>query len=108
MSVFQNSGMSFEDMRSEEGRKKMQDIMTNAMNSSAATTEETSSGLYPDGTLLKIHGLRNKEIFYMEDGMRRSIPDWDFFLCMKFELSKVISLSESEVNAIPLGSPLQV
>ncbi len=28
MSVFQNSGMSFEDMRSEEGRKKMQEIMT--------------------------------------------------------------------------------
>lgn len=27
MSVFQNSGMSFEDMRSEEGRKKMQEIM---------------------------------------------------------------------------------
>ncbi|MEI7576706.1 MAG: hypothetical protein WCK51_07425 [Armatimonadota bacterium] len=27
MSVMQNSGMSFEDMRSEEGRKKMQEIM---------------------------------------------------------------------------------
>jgi hypothetical protein len=40
--------------------------------------------------------------------MRRSIPDWEFFLCMKFELSKVISLTESEINAIPLGSPLQV
>ena len=87
---------------------KLQDIVTNAMNSSAATTEESSSGLYPDGTSLKIHGLRNKETFYVEDGMRRSIPDWEFFLCMKFELSKVISLTESAINAIPLGSPLQV
>jgi hypothetical protein len=33
MSVFQNSGMSFEDMRSEDGRKKMQDVMTKQMDS---------------------------------------------------------------------------
>lgn len=33
MSVFQNSGMSFEDMRSEEGRKKMQDIIAKQMDS---------------------------------------------------------------------------
>lgn len=45
MSVFQNSGMSFEDMRSEEGRKKMQDIMTKQMDS---MKKEVEGWLTPD------------------------------------------------------------
>ena len=45
MSVFQNSGMSFEDMRSEEGRKKMQDIMTKQMDS---MKKEIEGWLTPD------------------------------------------------------------
>jgi hypothetical protein len=45
MSVFQNSGMSFEDMRSEEGRKKMQDIMAKQMDT---MKKEVEGWLTPD------------------------------------------------------------
>lgn len=45
MSVFQNSGMSFEDMRSEDGRKKMQDVMTKQMDS---MKKEIEGWLTPD------------------------------------------------------------
>jgi hypothetical protein len=53
-------------------------------------------------------GFRSKEIFYIEGGQRRSIPDWDYFVCMKFEISKVLALSEEILNNIPLGIPLQI
>ncbi len=68
MSVFQNSGMSFEDMRSEEGRKKMQDIMTKQMDS---MKKEVESWLTPEQTKrvveisLQVNGFRsilNKDV----------------------------------------------
>ena len=74
-------------------------------NTTLMTTSKLQSD-YEDGSLLK--SAKRKEIFYMENGRKRSIPDWDYFLCRKFDLKKVIVVSSEILDAIPTGEPLQI
>jgi hypothetical protein len=71
---------------------------------SAASKELTAQ--YPDGSLLKM--AKSREIYYMENGYKRSIPDWDYFLCRKFDIKKVIVVSDSVFQSIPTGDPLTI
>lgn len=59
---------------------------------------------YPDGTLVK--GARDREIFLVQNGMRRGIPSWDTFVNMKFSLSQVKIMPNEDVFRIPLGEPM--
>lgn len=50
--------------------------------------------------------VRAKEIFFIRDGRKHSIPNWDTFLAMKLDMAKVISLEAVEYEEIPLGETL--
>lgn len=51
--------------------------------------------------IIKVHN--QAEIFYLVNGTRHSIPDFDTFNAMKFDLSKVILVSIDFMQSIPLG-----
>jgi len=61
---------------------------------------------FPDGTIIKLEGKKHQSIYYMEKGRKRWIPDWDTFVYMKLDMGKVMNLSPSEFEAIPLGPEL--
>jgi hypothetical protein len=53
-----------------------------------------------------IVGKGGKEIFLVENKTRRPFPDFETFVKMKFETSKVKHASDAIMAAIPLGAPL--
>lgn len=59
---------------------------------------------YSNGTLVRLHG--GREIFIIENGSKRSIPNFDTFIAMKLDLNKVVSLSPDEFDAIPSGESM--
>lgn len=61
-----------------------------------------SSG-FSEGSLLKGSG---PEIFLIEDGKRRHVPDPHTFDAMGLEWGKVRTLSDDELSRVPLGEPL--
>jgi hypothetical protein len=61
---------------------------------------------YPDGMLVREEGWNHKEIFYIKDGTRRSIPDWDTFTAMNLDVNKVTALPVTEFDSIPVGQPM--
>ncbi|MDJ1172572.1 S8 family serine peptidase [Roseofilum capinflatum] len=56
-----------------------------------------------DGTLLQGFG---SEVYYMENGDRRLIPDGVTFNTMGLDLADIEQVSNDDINAIPLGEPL--
>ena len=84
-------------MQEEAVTQKELDLMPTGMD--IAKTE-----FYADGTLVEAH--KSKEIFVVEGGMRRSIPNWDTFLYNNFSAAKIKFLPLEAVLAIPLGEPL--
>ena len=71
-----------------------------------AASKPLTVGHFPDGSLLKLG--KSREIYYVENGHKRSIPDWDYFLCRKFDIKKVIVVSDSVFQSIPTGDPLTI
>lgn len=65
-----------------------------------------AAGDLPDNTLVKLDSKHAPEIFVMEDGKKRSIPDWSTFVAMHFELGKVVHMPQEKFDAIEVGSPL--
>jgi hypothetical protein len=59
--------------------------------------------VWPEGSLVQGP---NVHIYVIEDGLRRHIPDPETFSAMGFDWSRVMAISEVELNAIPLGRPL--
>jgi hypothetical protein len=57
----------------------------------------------PDGTLLQAS---TGEVYVMQNGMRRWIPNWSTFIANGYRSSDVQAISDPELNAIPLGIPL--
>jgi len=64
--------------------------------------DDDSMIIYPDGTLLKASG---PEIDRMEAGRRRWIPDPPTFNCMGLNWNAVQTISDSEWNLTPKGTP---
>jgi hypothetical protein len=53
-----------------------------------------------------IQGQNGKQIFYVENGKRRGIPDFDTFLAYNFTMADVIVISDTKMATVPLGDPL--
>jgi hypothetical protein len=47
-----------------------------------------------------------KEFFYIANGSKHSIPNWDTFVYMNLDARKVNSLGGAEFDEIPRGEPL--
>lgn len=58
---------------------------------------------YPDGTLLKGTA---PEIYLLESGKRRHVPDVNTFNAMGFNMGMVQQIADKELSAIPLGAEL--
>lgn len=48
----------------------------------------------------------SRQVFLIQNSTRRAVPDLDTFFAMKLDLSKIIVLSDNELNSIPQGSSL--
>ena len=44
--------------------------------------------------------------YLIENGVRRPIPDWDTFLSLGFKQSDQITLTDEQINSIPLGAEI--
>ena len=49
---------------------------------------------------------KSKEIMYVKDGLKHAIPNWDTFVAMRLDSSKVVSLNVQEFEDVALGDPL--
>jgi len=56
----------------------------------------------PNGTLVKGSG---SDIYVIENGVRRLIPDKETFFAMRFNLNTVINVDDLRLRNIPLGTP---
>lgn len=57
----------------------------------------------PDGTLIKGSG---PDIYLIENGVRRLIPDMETFNAMGLNRNNIITLDEQQLRNIPIGIPL--
>lgn len=63
----------------------------------------TSSSVFPDGTLVKGSG---PQIYLIQNGLRCLIPDLKTLQNLGFNQSNVVTIDNSTLNSIPLGSPI--
>jgi len=64
---------------------------------------QSPSPIFPNGTLIKGSG---SDIYLIENGVRRVIPDMETFNAMGFNLGSVINVDDQRLGALPSGSPL--
>jgi hypothetical protein len=64
---------------------------------------QSSSPIFPNGTLIKGSG---PDIYLIENGVRRLIPDMETFNAMGFNWNNVINVDDQRLGSMPLGSPL--
>src|SRR4051794_25158444 len=57
-----------------------------------------------NGSVIQVYG--QPAIYFVEDGLRRHIPDMSTFWSRDFYPGQVLFISEAEMNSIPLGAPL--
>jgi hypothetical protein len=53
-----------------------------------------------------VQGQNGKEIFVVDDGKRRGIPNYDTFLALNFTMADVHVVSDAKLSSIPLGSSM--
>lgn len=53
-----------------------------------------------------VQGQNGKEIFMVDKGERRGIPNFDTFLALNFTMADVYVMSDNKIRAIPLGSSM--
>jgi Glycosyltransferase family 10 (fucosyltransferase) C-term len=56
-----------------------------------------------NGTVVKGGG---SSVFFVENGVRRPIPDASVFASLKLDWLDVISISDGDLNSLPLGPPM--
>jgi hypothetical protein len=71
--------------------------------SSTPPTQYQPQSFFPDGTLIKGSG---PDIYLIENGVRRLIPDMETFNAMGFNWNNVIFVDDQRLGSLPLGSPL--
>jgi hypothetical protein len=64
---------------------------------------QSSSPIFPNGTLIKGSG---PDIYLIENGVKRLIPDMETFNAMGFNWNNVINVDDQRLGSMPLGSPL--
>jgi hypothetical protein len=64
---------------------------------------QPQSSFFPDGTLIKGSG---PDIYLIENGVRRLIPDMETFNTMGFNWGNVINMDDQRIGAVPMGAPL--
>lgn len=50
-----------------------------------------------------IQGQNGKEIFIMDQGQKRGIPNFDTFMAMNISMADVIVITDAKINALPVG-----
>lgn len=58
---------------------------------------------YNEGSLVKGGG---PTIYRIENGMKRSIPDWNTFLKLNFDMNQVQIINDKDLESIPTGDTL--
>ncbi len=53
-----------------------------------------------------IQAQNGKQIFVMEGGKKRGIPNYETFLALNFTMSLVRVISDDRVDSIPTGEPM--
>ncbi|KAJ1437647.1 hypothetical protein B484DRAFT_445043 [Ochromonadaceae sp. CCMP2298] len=53
-----------------------------------------------------IQGQNDKEIFYIDNGARRGIPNYDTFMALNFTMADVIVVLDSQVHAVKKGASM--
>ena len=53
-----------------------------------------------------IQGHNGKQIFVMEDGKKRGIPNWDTFVSLGYSLGHVVVLTDFKMGRIELGEDI--
>jgi hypothetical protein len=64
---------------------------------------QSSVMAFPNGTLIKGSG---QDVYVMENGVRRLIPDLETFNAMGFNSGNIISVDDQKLGSIPLGIPI--
>jgi hypothetical protein len=67
------------------------------------TQPQSSSSSFSDGTLIKGSG---PEIYLIENGVKRLIPNMETFNAMGFNFSSVINVDNQRLGNIPMGIPV--
>lgn len=80
-----------------------QNLWYNANVTSAKMPKLSPSVLY-NGDL--VAAWRGRQIYLVENGIRRAVPNWDTFQAMNYSSNSVIRLSNEDLNAIAEGNPL--
>lgn len=58
---------------------------------------------------LLLQGRGQREVFFVSDGMRHSIPTWDVFLALNFKAEHIINNVPLELlHALPQGVDVEV
>ena len=55
---------------------------------------------------IPVQGQNGKEIFVIEDGKKRGIPNWDTFVGLNLTMADVHVASDFKIDGIPLGEPM--
>ena len=53
-----------------------------------------------------IRHVKGKLLYFVENGLIRTIPDMNTFLAMKFNYDEVVALSDHEIKQLRQGEPL--
>lgn len=53
-----------------------------------------------------VQGQNDKEIFVMDHGIKRSIPNYDTFMALNFTMADVNVISDKRVHSIKTGKPM--
>ena len=53
-----------------------------------------------------VQGQNTKQIFVLDRGLKRGIPNWDTFVGLNFSMADVRVISDTRLHAIPSGEPM--
>lgn len=69
-------------------------------------SEPLVSQLFPQGTVIREE--HSKAFYYVENDMKRWIPNWDTFVALKLDVSKVTVVDEHTFGRLPEGIAMPV
>lgn len=67
---------------------------------------EKNADSLPDKTPIKLEGRRHAEVFVMDKGVKRWIPDWSTFQALKLDPNQIVHLPQDKFDAIETGPQL--
>jgi len=70
---------------------------------SLTTQPQSSSPVFADGTLIKGSG---PDIYLIQNGVKRLIPDTETFNAMGFNWNSIINVDDQKLGSVPMGIPI--